>query len=177
MPITNYDLAIDKEYEPGTIITLSGGRTHTRFNVTGQILYFGLGVVRGASYREIAIPSADGQTFEGVVKHANTYEMRDGYTRDPATGLMGYPVDREASIVRPGDFAHLAVLVDSATNYDDPVYLRFASTEGATGMAGAFRNDDDAATAMEIGVGARFIKTVAAPAAGEVVVSHIELRW
>lgn len=174
MPITNYDLAITKEYSPGAIITSCGGVVHTRFNVTGSILYHGIGVVRGADYRSIALPAADTDVFEGVVKMANTYEIRDGYTRDSATGMIGYPVDREASIVRPGDFAHLAVWVDSATAYDDPVFLRFTATEGTTGIVGAFRNDADTATALAV-PSARFIKTVAAPAAGEMTISHIEL--
>lgn len=174
MPITNFNLAIEQEYSPGAIITASGGKVHTRFNVTGGILYHGIGVVRGSNYRDIALPAATDDVFEGVVKMANTYEIRDGYTRDPATGRIGYPADREVSIVRPGDFAHIAVWVDSGTVYDDPVFLRYSATEGATGIVGCFRNDDGTTTALLVN-GARFIKTVAAPAAGSMVISHIEL--
>lgn len=174
MPITNYDLAIDREYSPGALITASGGKVHGRFNTTGGILYHGLGVVRGSNYREVALPAADGDVFEGVVKMTITYEIRDGYTRDPITGMIGYPADREVSIIRPGDLAQIAVWVDSATAYDDPVYLRYSATAGVTGIVGCFRNDAGTATAS-LANGARFIKTVEAPAAGSMVISHIEL--
>lgn len=171
-PITNYDFMIDKEYPAGTLITPTGGRIHTRYNTTGGILLFGLGGVTGANFKELALPSAAGDRFEGVIVYTTTYENRVGYTQD-SEGRYGYPDKREVSIVKKGDHAQMAVWVDSATAVNDPVFLRFTATDGATGLSGCFRADADTATALEI-PGARFIKTVTAPAAGNMKISHIE---
>ncbi|GEM_PF-3545741 len=173
MPITNYDLMIDKEYLPGTLITATGGTVQTRFNNTGNILFFGLGVVTGSGERVIALPSTANDKFEGVLMHTNTYEAREGYSKDATTGYYGYPDKREVSIIRPGEFAQVAVFVDSATAINDPVYVRYSATPGTTGLAGCFRQDDGTTTALEV-TGARFIKVVAAPTAGEMAISWVE---
>ncbi|NET61715.1 MAG: hypothetical protein F6K47_38030, partial [Symploca sp. SIO2E6] len=47
MPVTNYDLIIDKSYEPGELVTLDDAQIWTFTNGTGVILPFGLGVVVG----------------------------------------------------------------------------------------------------------------------------------
>lgn len=175
MPITNYDLMIDKPLPAGTLITASGGNIHTRYNGTGGILFFGLGVVTGASFKEVVLPSDATDVFEGILEYTNTYEAREGYSRDATTGLDGYPNQREVSIIRPGSFAQVAVYVDSAIALNDPVFLRYTATPGTTGLVGCFRNDADTATALEIPA-ARFIEGVAAPAAGEMAIAVIEFN-
>lgn len=175
MPINSYDLVIDKDYPPGALITPTGGTVHTRHNTTTSILYFGLGGARvtGGNYRDIKLPDASTDVLDGVFKLTDSYEVRDGYSREAATGYVGYPVDREVSIIRPGEFAQIAVWVDSATAVNDPVFWRHTATPGTTGLAGCFRSNVDTASAIAI-VGARFIKTVSAPIAGQMAISWIE---
>lgn len=172
MPITDYNLMIDRDYYPGTLVTASGGAIHSRFNNSNLILFFGLGVVAGAKNREVVYPSSVNDRFDGVLFYTNTYELRDGYTRDSVSGRVGYPAKREVSIIRPGEFAQVAVFVDSATAINDPVYLRHTGS-GTTGIPGCFRKDIDTDKAIAITRG-RFIKAVSAPAAGKMAVSWIE---
>lgn len=172
MPITDYNLMIDRDYAPGQLVTPTGGTIHTRFNNSDNILFFGLGVVTGARNREIVVPSATGGKFEGVLFYTNTFELRNGHTRDAVSGRIGYPPKREVSIIRPGEFAQVAVFVDSATAINDPVFIRHTGS-GTTGLPGCFRKDIDTDKADAITRG-RFIKAVSAPAAGKMAVSWIE---
>lgn len=157
---------------PGVLVTASGGTIHTKFNSSNSILYFGLGVVSGTKPDEILLPSSASDKFEGVLFFTNTYELRDGHTRDVASGRIGYPGKREVSVIKPGNFAQVAVYVDSATAINDPVFLRHTGS-GSTGLAGCFRKDIDTDKAIAIS-NARFIKAVTAPAAGKMTVSWIE---
>lgn len=186
MPITNYDYLIDKPYLPGQIVTLDDAQIWSYANGVNGILFFGLGVVKGANPSGTAIqlpskigatgtivlPSAAGQKFEGITYHTNTYEIRDGYTRDVATGRLGYPIKQIVSIVRSGV---MAVWIDSAVDRGDPVYLRHTATVGVTGLAGCFRKDADTANAQLI-EDASFIMPAPAPAAGQMGVGYLELR-
>lgn len=172
MPITDYNLMIDRDYSPGQLVTPTGGTIQTRFNDSNNILFFGLGVVTGTGNREVVYPSTANDKFEGVLFYTNTYELRDGHTRDVSSGRIGYPAKREVSIIRPGNFAQIAVFVDSATAINDPVFVRHTGS-GTTGLPGCFRKDIDTDKAIQI-TNARFIKVVSAPTAGQMKISWIE---
>lgn len=163
---------VERDLFPGVLVTASGGVIHTKFNASSNILYFGLGVVSGAKQDEIVIPSSASDKFEGVLLFSNTFELRDGYTRDVTSGRIGYPPKREVSIIKPGNFAQAVVYVDSATAINDPVFLRHTGS-GTTGIPGCFRKDIDTDKAIQIN-NARFIKIVSAPASGTMAVSWIE---
>lgn len=186
MPITDYEYLIDKPYLPGQIVTLDDAQIWSYANGVNGILFFGLATVKGANPSGTAIkipskigatgtvvlPTAAGQKFEGISYHTNTYEIRDGYTKDVATGRLGYPIKQIVSIVRSGV---MAVWIDSAVDRGDPVFFRHTATPGVTGIAGCFRKDADTATADPI-VDASFIMPAPAPAAGQMGVGYLELR-
>jgi hypothetical protein len=186
MPITDYGLLIDKPYRPGEIITLDDAQIWSYVNGLSAILPFGLAVVRGANAPGQAIglpskigasgtvllPTAAGQRFEGISYHTNTYEIRDGYTRDVATGRIGYPARQVVSIVRVGV---VAVFIDSAVDRGDPVFYRHTAVAGVSGIPGCFRNAADATNTAAI-PDATFIAPSPAPAAGQMGVGYLELR-
>ncbi len=175
MPITNYDLIIEKSHEPGELVTLDDAQIWTFTNGTDAILPFGIGVVAGTgegATGKVIIPADANGKFEGIVYATDTFEKRSGYTLDDATGRVGYPRDREVSIVRRGV---IAVFIDSDVSRGDPVYMRHTATPGTTGIAGCFRKDADTANAIAI-PNATFLKSVAAPTAGEMAIGIVELR-
>jgi hypothetical protein len=180
MPIVNYDLIIEKSYEPGEIVTLDDAQIWTFTNGTGAILPFGIGVVAGTvegvtskigATSQVIIPADANGRFEGIVYATDTFEKRSGYTLD-ANDRVGYPANREISVVRSGV---IAVFIDSDVSRGDPVYMRHTATPGTTGIAGCFRKDADTANAIAIN-NATFLKSVAAPTAGEMAIGIVELR-
>lgn len=174
MPITNYDLIIDKSYEPGEIVTLDDAQIWTFTNGTDAILPFGIGVVAGTgegATGKVIIPADANGKFEGIVYATDTFEKRSGYTLD-ANDRVGYPAAREVSIVRSGV---IAVFIDSDVSRGSPVYMRHTATGGTTGIAGCFRKDADTANAIAIN-NATFLKSVAAPTAGKMAIGIVELR-
>jgi hypothetical protein len=186
MAITDYNYLIDKPYLPGQVVTLDDAHIWSYVNGVNGILPFGLGVVKGANPSGVAIglPSKIGATgtvvlpstitdkFEGISYYTNTLELRDGYTRDVATGRVGYPIKQVVSIVRRGV---VAVFIDSAVNRGDPVHLRAIATPGATGIVGCFRNGADGSNSFLI-PDASFIMPAPAPAAGSMGIGYLELR-
>ncbi|NEP13701.1 MAG: hypothetical protein F6K14_26575 [Symploca sp. SIO2C1] len=176
MPVTNYDLIIEKSYEPGELVTLDDAQIWTFTNGTGVILPFGLGVVAGTgegATGKVILPADANGKFEGITYRTNTFEKRSGYTLDDATGWVGYPKDREVSICRRA--LGIAVLIDSDVSRGSPVFLRHTATPGTTGIAGCFRKDADTANAIAI-PNATFLKAAPAPVAGEMGVGILELR-
>lgn len=173
MPITNYDLIFDKPKNPGQPTTFGARDIYGFFSEETVIVPMGLGLVYGSNPDSCKFPTADTETFAGISYYSDTFEQEDGISID-ANNRYGYPVGRKVSLIVKS-VSPVVVYVDSATNLNDPVFIRFAVGSGSTQL-GVFRNDADTASAFQLPIG-RFVETVTAPPPGETKLSSIVIGF
>lgn len=172
MPITNYDLLIDKELQWGELTTLDGSRIWAFTNPTNVIIPMGFGVVQGEGDEGVKLPDAADNLFEGIAYFTDTLEQREGYTVNTA-GFFGYPANYTISVIRRGV---VAVPVDQAMSRGNQVFLRHtASAANTAAVAGTFRAAADGTNTIEL-AHARVYKGCAAPAPNKLATCWIDLR-
>ncbi len=112
--------------------------------------FFGRLVVRdGASADKVKHPTAtisDLQTIEGVVSSSHAVEQNG--SDDP-----GYAAKDAVNVMKKG---YIWVAIEETVAVGDPVFVRFAAGTGT--KLGAFRNDADTATCVDISSVAKWVE-------------------
>lgn len=123
----------------GQIATVGLKQVDSLINNSGDVLPYGIGVVRTGE-RTADVPSAAGQIFAGVI------------VRNELGAGVGVAVKEVMGVVSTGD---VYVMPEQTVAYGDPVYMRVTAGDGE--QVGAFRKDADGGDAVRV-VGASWFR-------------------
>jgi hypothetical protein len=180
MPVTDYTLPIDKLLPWGEIATLDNAQIWAFKQSTAVIYPFGFGVVKGATDGTVKLPSAKTDLFYGIVRAADIYEKRAGYSVS-SQGYDGFPAKEVLSVIRGGSpGTPISVPISQTVADGDPVFLQVLdNTVNTAGIAGTWRKDSDGTSPSDRAIlitYARWIGMKQAPGANTLGTGYLELR-
>lgn len=155
MPQTTVQLTQNLAFE-GQILTnqfgsIRGQALRPYFNATTGTLSYGRAVVLASgSLTNVIVPATTGQTPVGIT----IFNDFDNEVLIDNLAFQGYRAYSEVSVLVKGGI-DVVVWSEAATNYDDPVYFRYAGADNVTTFLGRFTNT--ATSNFTQYVGARFV--------------------
>jgi|GEM_PF-4962202 hypothetical protein len=180
MPVLDYILPIDKPVPWGEIATLDNAQIWGFKPGENRIYPFGFGVAKGGADGIIKIPTAKTDLFYGVVRNADIYERRTGYSVT-TQGYDGIPAKEVVPVIRgSGPGVVIAVPLSQQVAESDPVFWQVIdSTTNTAALAGTFRKDSDGTSPNERAIQltyARWYRSSGAIAANTLGTGLLELR-
>jgi hypothetical protein len=180
MPIIDYTLPIDKLLPWGEITTLDNAQIWAFKQSTAVIYPFGFGACKGTTDGTIKLPTAKTDLFYGIIRAADIYEKRAGYSVT-SQGYDGFPAKEVVSVIRGGGIGvPISVPISQAVAEGDPVFLQVLdSTTNTAAIAGTFRKDSDGTSPNDratLVTFARWLGMKQAPGANTLGTGYLELR-